>query len=291
MKISSDNKIYSMGGNIKPAVYINSGETITVETMDCYDGMAENEDVEDDKIDQGRINPATGPIYINGAEAGDTLAVEILDIKLSGTGIMRISPEFGTLNNMIKKSRFKILKIKKGKIIFDEKNVFDVKPMIGVIGTFPAEGSTGNEVPGNHGANMDITDITTGTRVYLPVFISGAMLSMGDIHASMGDGESAGTGVETAGEITVKVQLIKGTDQKRPYIETENDFFMVSSAETVEDACKEAVLDGALFIAGRKNISFEDAYMIVSICCNLKICQIVNPLMTVRLQIPKSIFD
>lgn len=289
MRISSDNKIYSMGGCVKPAAYIKPGETITVETMDCYDGMAEYESIGDDKIDQDRINPATGPLFIEGAGRGDTLTVEILDIKLSNKGVMRISPNFGVLNYMIGKSKFKILNIKNGKIIFDDKNVFPVKPMIGVVGTFPSEGCIGNEVPGNHGSNMDITDITAGAKVYLPVWVDGAMLSMGDIHASMGDGESAGTGVETSGEITARVQVLKGTNQERPYIETADDFFMVSSSETIEGACREAVLNGARFISERNKISFEDAYMIVSICCNLKICQVVNPLMTVRLQIPKKI--
>lgn len=289
MRISSDNKIYCMGGCVKPAAHINPGEIITVETMDCYDGMAEYESIEEDKIDQSRINPATGPIFVDGAEKGDTLTVKILDIKVGTTGIMRISPDFGALNYMIEKSRFKILKIEDGKIIFDEKNVFPTKTMLGVIGTFPSGGCVGNEVPGNHGSNMDITDIKAGTKVYLPVSVDGAMLSMGDIHASMGDGESAGTGVEARGEVTFMVQVLKGTGQERPYIETDKDFFMVSSAETLEGACREAVLDGARFISEKKKVSFEDAYMIVSICCNIKICQIVNPLMTVRLQIPKNI--
>lgn len=288
MKISRDHKIYSMGPGNKPTAYVNCKDVIIVETSDCYDGMVVSEIDEENTIEKERINPATGPIYVEGAEPGDTLIVDILDIKLQGRGIMRISPEFGTLREMVDRSKFKLLNVSDGIIHFSKYIKIPVKPMVGVIGTSPSKVVIDNETPGDHGANMDTTDITTGTRVYLPVFVEGGLLALGDIHASMGDGESSGTGVEIGGEVTIKVDVIKHTGQKRPYIETDRAFYTVCTAVTLEEASKLAVKDGTNLIMEKLGLDFDDAYMLTSVGCNLIISQIVNPLMTVRLQIPKA---
>lgn len=278
-----------MGPSNKPAVFISCKDVITVETNDCYDGMVVSEIDEENKIEKNRINPATGPIYVNGAEPGDTLVVEIMNITVKGNGVMRISPEFGVLKEKVKKSMFKLISISEGMINFNEKFKLPVKPMIGVIGTSPAADNIGNESPGDHGGNMDTRDICQGSIVYLPVKVEGGLLALGDIHALMGDGETSGTGVEVSGEVSIRVDVIKDTKQVRPYIETENAYYTVCSAPTLEEASKFAVNDAVEMMMNKMNISFEDAYMLVSLTCNLIISQVVDPLMTVRMEIPKSL--
>lgn len=290
MRISSERKIYSMGPGNKPAAVVNPGDTVIFETRDCYDGMVISPIDEENKIDKSRINPATGPVYIDGAEPGDTLKVEILKIALKGKGIMRISPKFGVLMDKVEKSLFKIVDVCNEKICFNEKWVIPVKPMVGVIGTSPLAEYVENESPGNHGGNMDARIIKEGSIVYLPVNVKGGLLAIGDIHACMGDGEVSGTGVEISAEVAVKVEVLKNTNQKRPYVETEKAFYTVCSASTLEEASKLAVEDAVDMIMSSTGASFEDAYMMTSLVCNLIICQVVDPLMTVRMEIPKSLF-
>lgn len=291
MRVESGKKVYNMGPGSKPVVYASVGDILDIETTDCYDGMAVSELDEENNIDSSRINPSTGPIYVSGAEIGDTLVVEVLGIKLGSRGIMRISPNFGVLKSHVLKSTFKMVKIDDGLIYFNEKCTLPVKPMIGVIGTCPCDRNYINECPGDHGGNMDTCDITIGSKVYLPVNVDGALLFIGDIHASMGDGESAGTGVEASGEVKIKLGVIKDTKLNRPYVETKDAFITICSSPTLEEASCMAVLDASNFISARLSIGFEDAYMLSSAACNLIISQIVNPLVTVRMEIPKYIFS
>lgn len=291
MKISSEKKVYAMGPDNKPIVIIKPGDTITVETLDCYSSTLGSENYENNSLSRERINPATGPIYIDSAKPGDTLAVYILDILVDSKGLVRISPEFGVLKDFVKKDFFKIFSIHDGIVHFSDNIKIPINPMIGVIGTSPADKEVENSTPGEHGGNMDTHNIAKGSIVYLPVNVEGGLLSLGDIHASMGDGEVCGTGVETCAEVCIRVDVISNTLQKRPYIETEKAFYTISSAPTLEEALKIAVEDATILISNKLKLSFEDAYMLTSIVCNARISQVVNPLVTVRMEIPKELVE
>ena len=203
----------------KAAAHCKDGEMVVFETRDCYDNcITSSERPLGDRKD-GLSNPVTGALYVEGAEKGDILKVEIRDIKLRPWGVMRSSNVGGVFYEKYDKREAVIYSIRDNKILFDDVLELDVDPMIGVIGTAP-EGEEGipTITPGKHGGNMDCKKITAGSIIYLPVNVDGGLLSMGDIHALMGDGEVFICGLETAGEVTVKVSVLKNTKLPVPFL-------------------------------------------------------------------------
>ena len=161
--------------------------------------------------------------------------------------------------------------------------------MIGCIGTAPEEGSVLTTRPGTHGGNMDNAKITAGSTLLLPVYHDGALLSLGDLHAAMGDGEVTGCGVEIFGVVTIRVNVIKNIKMQLPAVITDDVFMTIASAKTLDEASETAVkmmLDTLVYLA---DFSENDAWKIVGIIGNIRICQIVNALKTVRCEVPLSI--
>jgi len=145
--------------------------------------------------------------------------------------------------------------------------------MVGVIGTAPAEGVVYTAAPGAQGSNIDVNAVTVGARVHLPVHVPGALLAIGDLHASMGDGEVSGTGVEIAGEVTVQVEVIPGAAPARPWIETATDWITTGSGPTLEDAVEMAVAEMTGLLASRLGLSRTEAFLLVSARGDVRIGQ------------------
>ncbi|RLC35888.1 MAG: acetamidase/formamidase, partial [Candidatus Nealsonbacteria bacterium] len=142
-----------------------------------------------------------------------------------------------------------------------------------------------------HGGNLDTVNITEGTEIYLPVFISGAKLALGDVHATMGDGEVCGSGVEIRAELEIKVEICESLQFSIPVVETKESYFFVGSGATIEEAIRITVKEAVGFIQDRNDLSWTEAYMMASIATDLLFSQIVNPLKAVRVCIPKKIID
>jgi amidase len=134
---------------------------------------------------------------------------------------------------------------------------------------------------------MDTVEACAGSTVYLPVFVRGAMLAMGDVHAAMGDGEVCGTGVEVPARVTATVSKAEGLDLKRPMIETRTSWLSYAAAETLDEAARLATGDLVRFISNMRGIDFEEAYMIASAAADLRISQVVDPLMAAKMVISK----
>jgi len=291
MKISSENYVYSMSAHNKAAASCKPGETVIFETQDCFSNQIQSEEVLFESTDWDTINPATGPLKVEGAEIGDTLKVEIKKIELNNQGVMVTTPEESYLEGFITKSKTKILPIKNNKVIFNDKINFDLKPMIGVIGTSPGEDEKAVScgTPASHGGNMDTKVIMAGTTLYLPVKVPGAMLAMGDLHAAMGDGEVGVTGVEVAGEVTVKVDLVKNKDLSDPLLETESAFYTIASGTDVDAAVKKASNNMFRFLKERLDLHNNEISMLMSIICDLQISQVVDPQKTARMRVDKKV--
>jgi len=242
MKISAKNHVYSMSAQNKAAASCQPGETVIFETQDCFSNQIQSEEVLFESTDWETINPATGPLNIEGAEPGDTLKVEIKRIELKNQGVMITSPEMGILEEFITDSETKIIPIENNRAVFNDQIKINLNPMIGVIGTSPGkdEKAVPCGTPASHGGNMDTKVIKEGSSLYLPVKVPGAMLAMGDLHAAMGDGEVVVTGIEIAGEVTVKVDLIKDKDLSDPIVETEAAFYTIASGTDLDAAAKKA---------------------------------------------------
>jgi amidase len=276
LRIPRDKLTYAFDATIPPVATIRPGETLTVETYDTSTGRIHKPEDVPEFIrvrDPKKVNPACGPIFVEGAEPGDALAVEILDIKLAPLGWVRVLGGAGVLQDGIEAGAIVMVRVDGNDLIFGEKLRFPARPMVGVIGTAPAEGTVYTAHPGPQGSNMDYTPIASGARVYLPVHVLGALLAIGDVHASMGDGEVGGTGVEINGDVTVRVELIKGAAPARPRIETADAWITTGQGPTLDDAVGEAVDGLTHFLMDRFALSRTEAFLLISARGDVRIGQ------------------
>jgi amidase len=290
MRIGSKNVVYSMSAENKPAASCKPGETVVFETQDCFSNQIQTEDVLFETTDWDTVNPATGPLEIEGAEPGDTLKVEIKKMDLNDHGVMVAVPEMGFLNNFIEESETKIITIEQNKAVFSDKIKINLNPMIGVIGCSPGkdEEAVPCGTPASHGGNMDTKVITEGSTLYFPVKVSGAMLAMGDLHAAMGDGEVVISGVEIAGEVTVKVDVIKGKEITDPMVERNDAFYTIASGPILDAAAKKAADNMFTFLKQRLDLENNELAMLMSVICDLQVSQVVDPEKTARMRVDKK---
>jgi amidase len=289
--LSRDLHTHSFGGDIPPVLSVSVGEQIHIQTWDCYKGAVSTEADLIKPIDDSLINPATGPIYVEGAEAGDTLTVEILDIKTSNRGVARFFPDEGQLHEKVYGPYGKFLTVT-DEIIYLTKSIsFPLNPMLGVIGVAPESGSILTMPAGKHGGNLDNNANKIGSKIYLPVKHPGALLAIGDMHASMGDGEICGTGVEIGGDVLIKVGLIKNISSDYPITETPTSWITHGVAvEDIQGAMKIACEEAANLLVNHWNFTYEDAFIFLSVACDLGIAQNVHPCkgtVIAKLTIPK----
>lgn len=286
--VSRDTKVFAIGSEADPIATAKPGDILVIETEDCFDNQVRTSSDVIESVDFDRVNPATGPIYIEGAEPGDTLVVDILSIDVAEQGVMVALPGLGVLPDEVQNPTTRILPVKDSRVIWDENFSFTIKPMVGVIGVAPKDGAIPCGAPGDHGGNMDTAEIGAGTRVNLPVNVKGALLHMGDVHAAQGDGEVCGTGVECRAVVTVRVDLKKNTGLKRPILERDNRIMFIGSHVDLFTATQIATRDAVHYLMQVKNLSFEDAYILASAIVDLKVSQLVDPLLTIRAEIDLS---
>ena len=168
------------------------------------------------------------------------------------------------------------------------KFAFPTRPMIGVIGVAPAADEVPTGTPGPHGGNMDCTLISAGNRVYFTVGVEGAMFGAGDLHAAMGDGEIVVCGAETSGSVRFTAEVVDMKGLPTPFVETKDLVATIYSAPTVDEAVGGVIHRMAQFLTDFAKLPLNDAGMLMSLVGQLKFCQVVDPLRTVRFEFPKS---
>ncbi|MCW4013282.1 MAG: acetamidase/formamidase family protein [Candidatus Bathyarchaeota archaeon] len=280
----------------EPVAYIEPGEEVDISTWDAYGGIISPTRTFQEAVDQGlagALNPVTGPIYVRGAEPGDTLAVEILDIELPEWGGSSIIPGFGALEGWLNlmEPRTKISYIKDGKITYETDHgkiiELDAEPFIGTIGVSPAYEAIQTLAPGPHGGNMDCPDIRPGNTLYLPITQKGALFGLGDVHAVQGDGEICGTAVEIGAVVKVRFSVLKKTIAW-PRVESDDMIMTVGSARPLEDAARLAYRELISWMVSDYGWDRDDAYMFLSLAAKARIAQIVDPLYTVVAKVSKK---
>lgn len=277
-KITRNRIVYSLDKAHPPVLTINSGESVLFETYDARSGTIQTENDLLERPHPLGMNPATGPVYVKDADPGDSLIVEIQNISLSDKGFLAVKANVGLLAHRAKRFVTKIIPVKNGIAYFSEKIHIPVRPMIGVIGTAPQGDGVSTGYPGAHGGNMDNNEVKAGAKVHLPVFVKGALLGVGDVHASMGDGEISMVGFEICAEATAKVSLIKGEKIARPWIETSDGRWITTGdSYDAEEAMRIASEEMVNLIMKRWNLSFEEAYMLATARGDLCICQACEP--------------
>ncbi len=289
-KLTSDKVIFEMSKKNRPVLSVDSGEKVVFETLDCFSGEVCSEQDTVSKIDFSKVNPATGPLFINGAEVGDTLKVTINRIEIEEKGAVLTAPGLGLLADEIEKEETVIVEVT------DEVTKYKgfeipLRKMVGVIGTAPAGEPVNTGTPHDHGGNLDTILMGEGTTLYLPVNVEGALLSMGDMHASMGDGEIMGSGLEVAGQIEVEVEVLKDANIPLPFIETDDLYVTLGSRGTMEEASQLALNNMVQFLQTKTDLTFNQAGMFLSIAGDLKVSQAVNPNKTMRVEVKKDIID
>ena len=288
-RITRDNVIYAMSPEHTPVLRVSGDSTLVFETCDCFQDQIQSSDAVFGELDWQRINPATGPVYIDDAQPGDVLAVHIERIALNHQAVMVTAPKLGVCGDRIAAPTIRVIPIADGFGTLPQGVRIPLNPMIGVIGTAPAGEPVSCGTPDAHGGNMDCKIIAEGTTLYLPVNVPGALLAMGDLHAAMGDGEVSVCGMEIAGEVTVRVTVLKGQSLPTPMAQTTDAIYTIASAPLLDDAANLATRNMAAFISDRAGLSTDDAINLLSVAGDLQICQVVDPQKTCRYALPKTI--
>jgi acetamidase/formamidase len=288
--------------DLAPRIEIASGDTVHIECLDSsgsqvHPGMT----VEDFlAIDRGRIHALTGPIAVRDAAPGDTLEVEVLEVKHKGWGWSSVTPGLGFL-----KDRFT------DPFLFDwalEENlsrslfpaIVPLRPFLGVMGVARAQaGEFRTRPPGPFGGNMDVRELCGGARLYLPVLNTGALFSAGDAHAAQGDGEVCINGIECPAEArlrfnlhkhrTLSAPIIESTDTRRPDCAADS-WIVVESAEDAIAAARAATSRMIDLLVEHWGFSAVHAYLLCSVALKLRLSQVVNePMFTVSAAMPKQV--
>ena len=289
-----------------PVLEVESGETVELECADASGGQLNGDSTAQDvaTMDLNRVNPITGPVFVKGAEPGDVLAVEILEFTPKQWGWTAIIPGFGLLADEFPDPWLNISRVDPdtNTVAFADGVTLPFSPFPGTIGLAPAEPGQHSVVPPSKwGGNMDIKHLRAGTTLYLPVAVEGALFSVGDTHAAMGDAEVCGTAVETAMDIAVRLTVRKDVCARYPeyaipagqLAETERSSYHVCTGigPDLFEAAKEATRTMVDHIADRYGRPRQEAYAIASVACDLRIHEIVDvPNWVVGAFLPETIF-
>ena len=288
-KVSKDTVVYAMSAKNAPALYADPGTKIEFETWDALEGQIKTQDGAFEGLDWNRVNPATGPVYINGAEPGDVLSVKIESITVASSGVVLAGSGMGVMGQKLESSIVRIMPIEGNTARFSDKISLPLNKMIGVIGTAPNEGEIPCGAPDLHGGNMDCKEIREGATVLLPVNVPGALLAMGDLHAIMADGEIGVTGLEVSGAVVVTVDVIKGKDLPLPMILNDEHIMTLASDEDLDIAVDMAVSNMVEYLTNNEGFIDHEAVMLISLAADVRICQVVDPKKTIRVEFPRKL--
>lgn len=288
-KLTKDQKIFSMDAKNEPVLRLESGETIFFETKDCFSDSIESEEDLILDIDFNEVNPATGPVYIQGAKLGDVLKVHIEKIGVSKQGVVTVAKGFGVLGDMVEEPSTRVVKVEGDKAYYLGVEI-PMRKMIGVIGTAPADEPVATGIPGDHGGNMDCGIINEGSIVYLPVNVEGGLLAIGDLHAAMGDGEIGISAAEICGDVTVRVEVIKDDKLHLPMVETKEVIATIATADTMDEASYKATLNMVNYLVDNTKLNFNDAIGLVTLVGNLRPNQIVARA-SMRMEMDKKLIE
>ncbi|MGQ4646267.1 acetamidase/formamidase family protein [Lyngbya aestuarii] len=293
---------------LEPALIITSGDVIEVET---YTGFYLYKQAPPDFLTpefleicqhlppQRKVGPGphllTGPIYVENAAPGDVLEVKLEAISPRlPVGFNAIRPGWGALPQQFTEPRLRFipLDLEKGVAEFPNGSGIEIplRPFFGILGTATAETGRSSVPPGNYGGNIDNRELQAGSRIFLPVFVPGGLLSIGDGHSAQGDGEIDVTAIETSMNGTVQVNLRQDLPLTSPLAETPTHIITMGFGETLDQAFEFALKQMISFLEKFVGLTAEDAYVLCSLTVNFHITQVVNrPHKGVHGMLPKSV--
>ncbi|MFZ0206468.1 MAG: acetamidase/formamidase family protein [Roseiarcus sp.] len=291
---------YVYGRYAAPKLTIDPGDLVVVETEDAFGGAIQSEqDRPTEKLKFPYLNPQSGPIAVRGAAKGDCLAVHIHAVETRGAqpaGKTCIIPEFGglvgtastALLNKPLPERVRTMHVDKDGVRWSEKIVLPYEPFIGTIGVSPEIEAISSLQPDYHGGNMDLPDVAPGAILYFPVHTEGALLFVGDCHATQGDGELSGVAVEQRATVTLHVDVIKNWSFAWPRLETSDFIMTIGSARPMEDAARIAYRELVRWMSADYGFDEIDAYMFLSQAGRMRLGNMVDPKYTMGASVLKK---
>lgn len=294
--LSADQTHNYWSSSVEPVLTVPSGSIIEVYTEEASDGQLEfNSTIEDlENLSFDPIHPLTGPVFVEGAEPGDVLKIKLHKVELGDWGWTAIVPGFGFLADEFKEPWLKTFEFKEGSTTarFSEDIEIPLKPFPGVMGVAPETDSALSTIPPRYnGGNMDDPHMVEGTTVYFPVFVEGALFSIGDTHAAQGMGEVCGTAIEGPMRIVYEIEVIKnGRSIDEPEYESDDYYAVTAHAETIDKAAKKATRYMIDYLEEVHDMDRNDAYALCSLAGDLKIAEVVDiPHMLVSMHMPKDV--
>jgi len=291
-----------------PAITIAPGDTVVFKDIDATSGQLTAASTVADirTLDFGLINPIAGPVYMDGAMPGDALKVTLLEFDPSGWAWTAIVPGFGLLAEDFAEPALNIWSYERSfatPALYGPGARVPLKPFCGTIGLAPAQPGQHSTVPPHSaGGNMDVRDLTVGVDLYLPVQVKGALFSLGDTHAAQGDGEVCGTAIESPMSVTAKFDLVKGANLRFPRFVTHGPVSRHLDSKGYEvttgigpdlmESAKNAVRGMIDLLTRQHGLSPENAYMLCSVCADMRISEIVDrPNWVVACYLPRVVFE
>ncbi len=268
--LQKEQKAFAFDASIPHVLEIESGDTVTFETGDvAYERLSKGETVE--AIGLENFNAVTGPVKVKGAEAGDALKIEVVDVQVTRAWSVWL-PDFGGLGKYTKEVEVKPILLRNERAYISNRLSVEIKPMIGCIGVAPAKGKGSTFMPAYpYGGNMDLREMSPGATLYLPVQVDGALLSMGDLHAAMGVAEPTWVSLEAAGSATLKISLEKNVKLKYPRLHVGTSTYCIGMGDTLEKA-HQVALDAAYnLLINERGLEPFDAYAFASAVVDMRL--------------------
>jgi amidase len=273
-RVSREHTFTAFAPTLAPVCCAEPGEWLWVETWDCFGGEVLAGKTRDE-VTPGLANPTTGPIALRGAEPGDMVRITIAAIEPAARGFV------------MAEGQCRFVDVVDGLAVFSESVRLPLRPMIGVIGVTPTCEPVETRLPGVHGGNMDTVDVKPGAQVFLRAQLEEALVGVGDVHACQGDGEVCGQGIEIPAEVLLRLDLEpRPLPAESPYVIVDGRLSLIASAPTFEECIHAAVDDMTRVVADRMRVTPAEARMLISLTGDVRISQIVNPLMTARVVMP-----
>jgi acetamidase/formamidase len=290
---------------LSPRLRIQPGDTVVFETLEASSNqITPSSTVEAlQTLSFDPIHPLTGPVYIEGAEPGDALEIDIISLKHKGWGWNAVIPDFGLLADDFPEPYLHLYKVDGDICYFNDHIRIPYEPFCGVMGVAPLEAERLNTIPPRqNGGNIDIRHLTPGTRVFFPVLVPGALFSCGDCHSAQGDGEVNGSGIETPMTVTLRFSLHKGVNipelrfitppgQKLTIADAGGYFVTTAHGPDLFTNAQQAIRYMIDYLTAEHGLTREQAYCLCGAAVDLKISEIVDaPNWIVSAYLPLGIF-
>ena len=286
-QLSREHHIYALEPGSTPAITIDSGEELIVETWDAFEGERDPVALEANPLK----GPATGPIYVNGAEPGDALKIDFISITPKEEAAHMVMPGRGFLDNDFTEAYPTLIRLESGHAVLPSGVRIPMRPSMGLVATTPTYTQLTASDSGPYGGDIDMKELVEGSTLYLPVFVPGGMLAMGDCHAVVGDGAVAGTGAECSADTHVRVTVEKGSNISGPRALTPEYFVVLSHGEELGPAMKQAVRDMVDFLVTEKGLEPYDAYTLLSLAGDVRVSRTFRPISPVKMMLSSSILE